>query len=107
MPSLSFVVITAALSAPLAAATDLVCTPSVNGYGINTATTDSQDFCSTAFRSNTNLLEKSYGVPYMTFRFSKQGSCGLSDCLTAYTDMFDGCEYYRVAPHEKGKEDWG
>lgn len=102
LPS-SFVVFTAALLAPLVAATNLVCTPSVNGYGINSAATKVQDFCGTAFRSNTTLLEKSYGVPYMTFRFSKQGSCDSSDCISAYTGLFTGCEYCQVAADEQGK----
>jgi hypothetical protein len=97
LPS-SFVVFTAALLTSLAAATDLTCSPSVNGYGINSAKTDAEDFCSTAQRSNSSLLEKSYGLPYITFRFSKQSECGTNDCMNAYTGMFNNCEYCHHIP---------
>ena len=99
MRSTSFIVYTAGLLASLAAATssatNFVCTPSVNGFGINSAATDVEDFCSTALRSNSSLLEKSYGLPYITFRFSKQAqlsACPEADCLNAFKDMFNNCE---------------
>lgn len=95
----SFVVFTAGLLTPLVAATSsaatFVCTPSVNGYGINSATNDAEDFCSTALRSNSKLLEKSYGLPYITFRYSKQAqlsACPDADCLNAFKDMFNNCK---------------
>ena len=98
MHSSSIVIFATALLAPLAAAgTDFKCTPSVNGYGINSAKTDAEDFCSTAQRENSTLLEKTYGVPYITFRFSGQHElkeCSANDCIDAYTSMFRHCEYY-------------
>ena len=96
MHSSSIVIFATALLAPLAAATDVKCTPSVNGYGINSAKTDAEDFCSTVQRENSTLLEKTYGLPYITFRFSGQqqlSKCSANDCIDSYTSMLNGCEY--------------
>jgi hypothetical protein len=101
MLSSSVVLGATALLAPLAAASSgLVCTPSVNGYGINSARNNALDFCSTAERSNTTLLEKSYGLPYLTLRFSGQkqlNQCSPTDCVDAYTKLFTTCEYCQPA----------
>lgn len=108
MLSSSVVLGATALLAPLAAAqSGFVCTPSVNGYGINSAKNNALDFCSTAQRANTNLLEKSYGLPYLTLRFSGQkklNQCSPTDCIDAYTKLFTTCEYCPPASEVKTEE---